>query len=100
MVAPAKPVAPVRNKVAKVGIGNNAAALRKCAQVRRNNNDHEVLCAIYMQLSDRDRMLELPVGTSVKLEAIRIGQPKADLKVRRLFDLPSSETDELDEDED
>jgi uncharacterized protein YdbL (DUF1318 family) len=101
IIAAAKPVPPVRNKVAKVAKGINAAGPRKSNQLRTIKNDQEVLCGIYMRLSDRDRIFGLPVGASVKLEVIRLGQPKADLKVRRLFDLPASDThDELDEDED
>ncbi len=45
-------------------------------------NNREILVGVYMNLSHRDAILDVPAGTRVKLSAIRIGQRKADLKIR------------------
>jgi hypothetical protein len=69
---------------------------------RQLANDKERLCGIYMRLSEYDRIRELPVGTTIKLDTLRLAQPNADLKLRRILDCPRSgwnvEDDEVDED--
>jgi hypothetical protein len=47
---------------------------------RANNTD--VLVPFYMKAADRDAITEIPNGTGIKLFALKIGQPKAQLKIR------------------
>jgi hypothetical protein len=67
-------------------------------KVGSGQNDREILCNIYMRLSDRDKISDHPVGTTVILETIRIGQPQADLRIRRISNVSGSDDEEEEED--
>jgi hypothetical protein len=54
------------------------------------SNNQEVIVKVWMRLSDRDEMGDLPVGSRVLMSAIRVGQKDADFKISRI-ELPSKE---------
>jgi hypothetical protein len=53
-------------------------------QISRVNNNREISVTVWMRLSDRDEIAELPVGAKVKLSALRVGQKGGDLKITRI----------------
>ena len=64
-------------------------------------NDQEVRCAIVMKQSDREKIFKTPVGATMTLEVLRIGQRNAELKLRRIH-AGSAEAladDEIDEED-
>lgn len=67
----------------------------------QTRNDQYVLCGIYMRRSDLDAIRRHSVGTTIVIDALRVGQQKAELQLQRLTfqesGLGKGEDDEDDE---
>jgi hypothetical protein len=76
-----------RLKKAKVISGSRPVQQNQPPQTEfdaAKKNNREILVTFYMNLADRDAILEVPKGTRVRLNTIRIGQPNAELKIRSI----------------
>jgi hypothetical protein len=57
------------------------------APMNQQTNDKDIEVTVYMKLSDRDQIAAQPVGTRLKLTALRIGQKQADLTIEKVKSL-------------
>jgi hypothetical protein len=62
-------------------------------------NDKEILYEVFIQLAERDEIRDLPLGTYVTINAIRVEHPRADLKIRRVTKATAPDSDEEQDDE-
>jgi len=72
----------------QVSVGMHKAPVETARQIGSNNR--EVIVKVWMLLSDRDEIGELPIGSRVTMSAIRVGQKEADFKVSQI-DWPDKE---------
>jgi hypothetical protein len=76
-----------RKAAANASMGSNSIGTHQATNSRTEKpktNNGDVLVGVYMKLADRDSILDLPSGSEIRLYALRIGQPNAELQIRRI----------------
>jgi hypothetical protein len=69
------------NEKPKAKSGETTSLKGDHGHTSRGSNDKEIGVTVWMRLSDRDEIAELPIGARLKLSALRVGQKAGDLKI-------------------